>query len=395
MGKSINLKKRISSYFLDKNLGEKTKLLVSQIEKIKTISVKSEIEAFFLEERLIKKHQPKYNITLKDGKTYPMLEITVKEKSPAILVVRKKINQNSLYLGPFTSANNLRLVLKILRKIFPYQSVRNHGNKLCLYYHLNLCTCPSVTKDANYKKTIKHIIDFLNGNTKKVIKDLEKERDKYTKNENFEDSLGIQKKIDAISLITSSFYKPFEYEQNPNLKSDLTQIELNSLIKILNINSEKVKKLNRIECYDISNTSGKNATASMVVMINGEMDSSLYRRFKIRGFYNDKPNDFAMISEVISRRLNHNDWPSPDLMVIDGGKGQVTSAKNELKKYKKNIALIGLAKREETIITSNLSQVNLSKNDKALLLIMRIRDEAHRFAVSYHRKLRSKLFIEK
>ena len=394
MGKARNLKKRISSYFLDKNLGEKTKLLVSQIEKIKTISVKSEIEAFLLEERLIKKYQPKYNITLKDGKTYPMLEISIKEKYPAILVVRKKINQNSLYLGPFSSVYNLRLVLKILRKIFPFVSVRNHGNRLCLYYHLNLCTCPSVTKDKNYKKTIKHIIDFLNGNTKKVVKDLEKERDKYTKNENFEDSLGIQKKIDAISLITSSFYKPFEYEQNPNLKSDLTQIELNSLIKILNINSEKVKKLNRIECYDISNTSGKNATASMVVMINGEMDSSLYRRFKIRGFYNDKPNDFAMISEVISRRLNHNDWPSPDLMVIDGGKGQVTSAKNELKKYKKNIALIGLAKREETIITSNLSQVNLSKNDKALLLIMRIRDEAHRFAVSYHRKLRSKLFIE-
>lgn len=391
MGKAINLRKRVSSYFLNKTIGEKTKLLVANIDKIKTISVKSEIEAFLLEEQLVKKYQPKYNISLKDGKTYPLLEITVKEKYPAILVVRKKINQKSLYFGPFTSAYNLRLVLKILRKIFPFQSVRIHGNKLCLYYHLGLCPCPSVTKDKTYRKKIKYIINFLNGKTEKVIKDLEKERKAESIAEDFENAMSIQKKIEAINLITSPFYKPFEYELNPNLKSDLTQIELNSLIRILNENGQRVKKLNRIECYDISNTSGKNAAASMVVMKNGEIDTSSYRRFKIKGFYNDKPNDFAMISEVLSRRLKHSDWPSPDLIVIDGGKGQVTSAKKVLNNLKLNIPIIGLAKREEVIITQNLTEIKLPENSRPLLLIMRIRDEAHRFAISYHKKLRSRV----
>lgn len=390
MGKAKNLRKRVSSYFLNKDLGDKTKLLVSRINKIKTISVKSEIEAFLLEERLVKKHQPKYNISLKDGKTYPLIEIPIKEKYPPVLFVRKRENKNSLYFGPYTSVFNLRLVLKILRRIFPYQSVRNHDKKLCLYYHLNLCPCPNAANDKTYKKNIKHIINFLNGKTQKVINDLEKEREEESEKENFETAEAVQKKIEAINLITSPFYKPFEYEQNPNLKSDLTQIELNSLINILNENGEKVKKLERIECYDISNTAGKNATASMVVMINGNIDNSFYRRFRIKGFYNDKPNDFAMLSEVLRRRFNHKDWPIPSLIIIDGGKGQVSTALKVLNGLNLQIPLIGLAKREETIITSRLSEIKLDRNNKALLLIMRLRDEAHRFAVSYHRKLRKK-----
>lgn len=282
------------------------------------------------------------------------------------------------------------MVLKMVRKIFPYVAVKNHGNRVCLYNHLGLCPCPQVTKDITYKKTVKHIIDFMNGNTKKVIKDLEKERDLQSLKENFEDAKEIQRKMDAITLITSPFYKPFEYELNPNFKQDILQNELNSLIEILNQNGVGVKKLERIECYDISNTSGTNATASMVVLKSGEKDTNSYRRFKIKGFYNNKPNDFAMISEVLTRRLKHNEWQTPDLIVVDGGKGQVSSAKEVLKNLGSNIPLIGLAKKEEIIITRELLEIKLPKDSKALQLIEKIRDEAHRFAITYHKKLRSK-----
>jgi excinuclease ABC subunit C len=390
VGKALNLRKRVSSYFLNKDLGEKTKLLVSQIDSIKIVGVSSEIEAFLLEERFVKKYHPKYNIKLQDGKTFPSIKITIKDEYPKVLMVRKQEDDGSLYFGPYTKAESLRKVLKIIRRIFPYQAVVNHPNSICLYNHLGLCPCPTVTKDKNYKKTIKHIIDFLNGDTEKILKVLTSERDKYSKNEDFENAKIIQDKIDSINFVTSSVYKPFQYEENPNLRLDIIENELLSLKNSLVNNGIIVKDLQRIECYDISNISGKSATGSMVVFTNGEKDGSSYRRFKIKRFYNDKPNDFAMMQEMLERRFKRVDWPMPSLVVIDGGKGQVSSVKEIFDKLNVNIPLIGLAKREETIITSDLKEIRLSRNSKELKLIMRIRDEAHRFAVTYHRKLRSK-----
>jgi excinuclease ABC subunit C len=394
VGKAKDLKKRVSSYFVGKDLGEKTRILVSQIRKIKTIDVASEIEAFLLEERLIKKYKPHYNIKLLDDKRYPSLKITIKDKYPKVLIVRKIDNDKALYFGPYTSATSLRTVLKLLRRIFPYQAVLNHPNKLCLYYHLGLCPCPSVTQDENYHKNIKHIISFLNGNKDLLLKDLSKEREQASINEDFEKAAQLQKKIEAITLITSSFYQPFEYELNPNLRSDTVAANLTDLKQILNENKVPVVNLERIECYDISNTSGLNATGSMVVFTNGEKDTSSYRRFKIKRDYKNKPNDFAMMQEMLERRLKHVDWPKPSLLVIDGGKGQVSSVKDVLEKLELNIPLIGLAKREETIITSELKEIKLPKDSKALQLIMHLRDEAHRFAITYHKKLRSKATFE-
>jgi len=394
VGKAKNLKKRVVSYFSSKDLGEKTRMLVSLIYKIKYVEVSSEVEAFLLEEKLIKKYKPKYNIKLLDGKQYPSIKITIKDKYPKVLFIRKQDKADgSLYFGPYTSSLSLRSVLKMLRRIFPYQNVANHPNKLCLYYHLGLCPCPTVTKDQNYRKTIKHIVDFLNGDTKKVIKDLERERDSFSKNENFEQAQSIQTKIDSINLITSNVYKPFEYELNPNLRSDVVQKELSELKDILNINGVGISNLDRIECYDISNTSGLNATGSMVVFTNGDKDSSSYRRFKIRKFYDNKPNDFAMMKEVLERRLKHKEWLTPSLIIVDGGKGQISSAKKVLEKMQLSIPLVGLAKREETIITSDFKEILLPKTSKSLHMIMRLRDEAHRFAITYHRKLRAKNFI--
>lgn len=322
------------------------------------------------------------------------MQINVKDKYPSIFLTRKIDDDRSLYFGPFTSVNSLKTVLKILRRIFPYVSVKTHPNYLCLYYHLGLCPCPNVTKDIYYKKNVKHIVDFLDGRTKKVISDLEKERDTYSNSELFEEAEQTQKKIENVKLVTSPFYKPFEYELNPNLKSDVIKEELEELKAILVLNNVNVKSLNRIECFDVSNISGKNSTASLVVFKNGEKDSSSYRRFKIRGFYNNKANDFAMLQEAIKRRFKHMEWGSPDLIIVDGGKGQVSSSKKALLEINQNVPIIGLAKKEEIIITQALKEIKLPRNSHALQLIMRIRDEAHRFAISYHRKLREKLMYD-
>ena len=390
VGKAINLKRRVSSYFRDKNLGEKTNILVSQIAKIKTIKVESEIESLLLEANLIKKYLPKYNINLKDGKAYPLIRITIKDKYPKVLVARRQDDQLSVYFGPFPNAGAMRLVLKTIRRIFPFQAVINHPNKPCFYNHIGLCPCPTFYKDDSYKQTIKHIIKFLNGQTKNVIKDLEKERNEFSKNQQYEDASTVQKKIDAIKLITSKFYHPNEYEVNPNLKEDIRREELALLKESLNREGVGVKNLQRIECYDISNISGKNAVGSMVVFIDGEKASSLYRKFKIKNDYNGLPNDFAMMEEVIGRRIKHAEWQLPGLIIVDGGKGQVSSALKALKNLNIKVPLVGLAKQEEIIITSDFKEIILSKESKQLHLVMRIRDEAHRFAISYHKKLRAK-----
>lgn len=394
VGKAKNLKNRVSSYFTNHSLHPRTKLLVSQIKKIKITIVESEFESLLLEAALIKKYLPKYNAKLTDDKAYPLIRITIKHQFPAILTARRPDDSSSEYFGPYPDVKAMKMVLRILRRIFPFQSVLNHPKRTCLYHHLGLCPCPPMfTIDEQmqqYKKTLKHIMDFLDGNTKKVIKDLEQERNEYSKKEDFEKAATIQKQIDAINTVTHPTHKPFEYQTNPNLREDLRKKETDDLEKILNEHGVGVSTLHRIECYDISNFQGKQATASMVVFTNGEKDGSQYRRFKmkIKG-----PNDFAMMKEVLTRRLNHDEWEQPSLLIVDGGKGQISSARKVLDELNSSIPLIGLAKREETIITSDFVEIKLSHRTPALQLMMRIRDEAHRFAITYHRKLRSKAFL--
>ena len=396
VGKAKNLKNRVSSYFNNTSkLGEKTKQLVTQITKINHLVVASEIESLLLEANFIKKYNPKYNIRLTDNKSYPLIRITKKEKYPKILIARRMDDINSLYFGPYPNSSALKLVLRTIRRIFPYESIKNHPKKHCLYYHLGLCPCveavDTVEAKNEYDKTINYITTFLSGNTKKVIKLLQKERDYYAKTQEFEKASKIQNKIKAIELLTSPIRAPFDYETNPNLISDQREEALNNLQDALIKEELRVSRLNRIECYDISNTSGTNSTASMVVFTNGQKDSSSYRRFKIK--IDGKPNDFAMLKEVLKRRFGHFEWPMPQLIIIDGGKGQVSSTLEILNTLNINIPLIGLAKREETIILPTLKELKLSIRNPALQLVMRIRDEAHRFAVTYHRKLRSKTAI--
>jgi len=398
VGKAKNLKKRVASYFINNSsLLEKTKILISKTSKIKVISAHSEIEALLLEANYIKKYKPAFNSRLTDGKAYPLIKITIKDNYPKILVSRRmEEEKNNLYFGPYPNAGAMKLVLKTIRRIFPYQSVKNHQKKVCLYYHLGLCPCPAVFDSpalANeYGKNIKRIITFLKGDSKKVLRDLKKERDAASKSEEYEKANTYQEKINSILIVTSPSYPSFDFQVNPNLETDIKNAELLALKKELKNTKSQVSSLERIESFDVSNISGKFAVGSMAVFHNGEKETSLYRRFKIR-FTSEKPNDFAMLSEVVSRRLNHREWPFADLIIVDGGKGQVSSVGKLLKRKNLKIALIGIAKREETIITLDFCEIKLPKNSKALLLVMRIRDEAHRFAITYHRNLRSKTLL--
>lgn len=398
VGKAKNLKKRVSSYFTNKDLGTKTQMLVDQIENIDFILVNSEFESLILEANQIKKYNPKYNMRLTDGKSYLRIKITIKDDAPKVLLARDENFKNSLYFGPFPNSSDVKLVLKLIRKIFPFQSVQNHPKRYCLYFHLGLCPCPPMFKTEEdfkeYKRNIKRIIKFLEGDTKNVLKDLESERNNFSANENFEKAEIIQKKINAITYITEDFSNPYEYEINPNFRSDLRNKELSELQKILIENGVEVENLERIECYDISNISGKFAVGSMVVLTDGEIDKSQYRRFQIKRPPKVVPNDFAMMKEVLSRRLNHKEWKKPSLIIVDGGKGQISSAQKAIFEANEDIPLIGIAKREELLITTDFRVIKLSHKSGALTLVRRIRDEAHRFAITYHRKLRDKYSLD-
>ncbi len=393
VGKAKQLKNRVSSYFTNiHSLLGKTRVLVEQVKTIKIILVESELESLLLEANLIKKYQPKYNIRLVDGKAYPLIRITTKQEFPAVLTARKMDDTKSLYFGPYPSATAMHTVLRLMRRIFPFQSTVNHAKKTCLYYHIGLCPCvtalPTEENKKAYKKTIHHIKDFLEGKSKKVIRDLQKERDAESKIEAYEKAAFLQKQIDAIMYITQPKHNPFEYEVNPNLRSDLREEELQELQNILAEHHVHIDFPTRIECYDNSNIQGTNPVSSMVILTNGEIDKSQYRKFKINTVTG--PDDFATMQEVLTRRLKHKEWPLPQLFIVDGGKGQISAAMEVFKNKNITIPLIGLAKKEETVITSDFTEIHLPKNSKALQLIMRIRDEAHRFAITYHRKLRSK-----
>jgi len=398
VGKAKDLKNRVSSYFANPNLlFGKTKVLVEQVKKIKIVIVTSELESLLLEAALIKKHTPKYNIRLTDGKMYPLIRITTKTPYPAVLTARKKEDTMSDYFGPYPNATSMHRVLRILRRIFPYSSMLNHPKKICLYNHLGLCPCPPTfstgEQKKEYKKTLQHIVGFLEGKSKKVIRDLIKERDEYTKKEEFEAAKKVQDQLDAIQRVTEPFTNPFEYVTNPNLVSDTRMKEMKDLQEVLQKYGMSINLPRRIECYDNSNFQGTNPTSSMVVLTNGEIDKSEYRKFKIKTV--TAPDDFASMKEVLTRRLKHSEWPFPDLFIVDGGKGQVTSALTALKmsnvKYQmSNPPIIGLAKREETIITPDLQEIHLPKSSPALQLVIRIRNEAHRFAITFHRKRRQK-----
>lgn len=401
VGKAKDLKKRVSSYFQDSRPKDpKTLKLLSEVTSLDHIVVNSEIEAFLLEANLIKKYHPLYNIQFSDDKFYPYIQIG-KYPYPYVVITRKKSDKKSDYFGPYTSTESVKIVLKILRKVFAYHSVKNHPKRKCLYHYLGMCPCIPLfpEKIEEYKKNIRKVKDFLNGNTNKVVKSIKVEQKDAIKKQKFERAAELQKKIEKIHFVTSPHYDPFVYQEKPNFYFERIKKEVESLKEILAEYGVELSRLDRVECYDVSNIQGRQATGSMVVFVKGEASKKDYRKFKIH--VKNTPDDFAMHQEMMSRRLKHlENWGVPDLMVIDGGKGQVSSVLQVLVEHNKTIPVIGLAKREETIVIPvrtlgklEFLEVKFSRSTPGINLLRRIRDEAHRFAIMYHKLLRKKAFI--
>lgn len=320
---------------------------------------------------------------------------------PYIFITRNNSDPKATYFGPYTDVQSVRAVLAILRKIFPYYTTRESTRKKSLYDHIGLA--PDATSDEQklkeYKNNIKKLKDFLSGNTAGVIRTLKKEQEEYISREEFENAAHIQRQIEQIQLITSEVYDPFQYVVKPDLVVERIRKEVRSLTRTLNKYGMDVGTLSRIECYDISNLQGQQATGSMVVLHNGDVAKNEYKRFKIKT--KKTPDDYHMMKEVLTRRLKHDEWKKPNLLVIDGGKGQVGAALEVLAAQKKQIPTIGLAKREEIIIIPQrignqleFIEENLGKDNPGVNLLRRIRDEAHRFALAYHRLLRKKLLTD-
>ncbi|MCX6792704.1 MAG: excinuclease ABC subunit UvrC [Candidatus Falkowbacteria bacterium] len=394
IGKAVNLRSRVLSYWREGTAHTPAKAkMVKDIAKIMWIEVDSEIEALLLEANLIKKHQPFYNVDLRDDKRFFYVNISLEDEIPGVFLSRK-INKSGRYFGPFVSSQALKETLKAVRKIWPYCTMRKIQKKPCFYYQIGRCLGPcgnKVTIKEYNEKVIKPLILFFENKKTKVVKDLEKEKKQLEKLGKLEEAGVIAYRLEQMKRVLENTRVLGVSEKYAN--------DVIELAKILDL--PKIPK--RIEGYDISNTFGKSAVGSMVVFDNGEADKNEYRKFKITGKYSvdRKKGDVQMLSEIMERRLN-NDWPLPDLIIIDGGKQQLNAAGKILKKAKVNITYIGITKGEglrssgapdKIFFPGEAKPLQLPLASPALHLIKRVRDESHRFAITYHRKLRSKKFL--
>ncbi len=517
VGKAKNLKRRVKSYFNRSQKSTKTIALVSKIERLEYIITDTEVEAFILEDQLIKKYKPKYNILLKDDKKYPYFLIT-NEDFPRILVVRKKnLNPDKgHFFGPYTDIRAMYSTLDFIKKIFPLKQCKQpkFKSRPCLYYDIGKCLAPCQNKISSdeYKKLVYQAELFLTGKQGELLKQLMEQIQKYSDSEQFEKAaklrdsyFDLQKTLekqkvvyestrlneDIISILQdggifaivilmiregrlidkksftykveetekseffATFFKEYYsmlkldfpdkiisselesvgekalYEEwleiiskkkvkisygktqagkkmqelaDKNAKDVLEKAKIQSLVELANdfnevgaYLSEKLKLKNfpyKIECYDISHIQGTNTVASGICFINGVPKKSLYKRYKVKST-EGKPDDFQSMKEVLTRRfkrLGEAGWEKPDLIIIDGGKGQLSSVMQIVNELGiSGIDIVSLAKREEEVFLPNKStSIMLPRGSSALFLIQRIRDEAHRFAITYHRNLRSK-----
>jgi excinuclease ABC subunit C len=513
VGKAKNLKNRVSQYFQKDNDGRpQIPFLLKEIKSLEHIVTDNEIEALFLENTLIKKHKPRYNIKLRDDKNYVYIKIDFETEIPQIYTIRTPDTKNARYFGPYSSALKVRETLNLIRKIFPYCSNKKITSRPCFYYYLHRCpgVCIGTITPEEYRLTITKIGRFLSGHTQETYKELKKGMQEAASNRQFEKAAEIRDQLRSLEVIEErqkaifaqkvdwdfisyvqtadkstvnifviregklidrknfiledtqnksgseiicAFMERYYFESEDLPKEIFTQ-SLPGTLDILNeVFKTKGKKLSveqprkgkkrelielgvqnakeyfeqwshgqaselsrttialdelqkvlslpntpfRIECFDISNIQGTNSVASMVVFENGKPKKSDYRKFKIK--IDGQPNDFAMMKEALSRRFSiahikedsENRWMLPDLLVIDGGKGQLGVACEVLKEKGLNIPVIGLAKREEEIFRPGISEpITLPHSDYSLQLLQRLRDEAHRFAITFHKKIRSK-----
>lgn len=409
IGKSNDLRERIFSYF-GANLGEKTRDMVETAKLLDFVKVDSQLDALFLEAKLIRTYKPKYNIISKDDKSPLYIGIT-SDEFPKVLVLRERDLKAGAHklrrdFGPFASQVVVRTVLKRIRKVFPYCQQKKLGT-VCFWHHLGLCNpCPSdilkltgkerASQRRLYLKNIKAIERVLSGKSTLVRSLLKKEMEKAAAKLLFEKAQDLRDQLARFDFLSQSQRLLVDsYLTNPNLAEDKRREELTQLFEILKnpVGLEKIP--HHIECFDCSHLSGSLATASLVTFINGDREPGLYRHFRIRS--KKRGDDLDYLKEVFERRFANPKMKIPDLIVVDGGRGQITAAKFVLLQTKTRVPLIGLAKREEEIAIPKASRgfitLKIGKDSPALTLLMRMRDEAHRFARSYHFKLRFKNLI--
>lgn len=509
VGKAVVLKNRVRSYF--RNLAShtpKVRAMVAKIAEIETIVTSSEVEALILECNLIKKYRPRYNISLKDDKTYPYLKVTVQEDFPRLFATRRLSRDGAKYYGPYADAGAMHATVKLLRGMFPLRTCRKmNPDRPCLNYHIKRCLAPCagyVSKDE-YRKMIQSVCMVLDGRTAELERDLKRRMQEAAENYAFEEAARLRDQLQAVERLNESqkavtnnggdmdvigygqdmtgvclqiffirkgkligrdnfflhddgdeprevltafvkqYYNeatfipkeiilPYLPEEDEarliaswltekaqrkvelltlrrGVKKDLLQLANDNAAKLL---EERLRKgslslkndaqaaeelqqalglphsLERMDCFDISHTQGSETVASMVVFRNGSVSKKDYRKYKIVSA-EGKPDDFKSMQEVVYRRYkDYEDLPS--LVVIDGGKGQLSSALEVIRGLGlAELPVVGLAKREEEIFVPHQSEsILLDRDSAALHLIQRIRDEAHRFAITYHRKLRGK-----
>lgn len=512
VGKAVVLKNRVRQYFQsNKNHTPKVRAMVSHIADFEIIMTHSEVEALILECNLIKKHRPRYNISLKDDKSYPYVKVTVQEDFPRVFITRRVLKDGARYFGPYTNATAVHESLKLLRRLFPLRTCRHLQERPCLEYHIKRCLAPcagKVEKD-DYDAMIRAVLLFLEGRTDDVERELQFRMEAAADAYHFEFAarlrdqlLAVRKVAEKQNIVTGSgdqdavgmarseigvvvqiffiragkmigrehfLLQSTEEESDEAIlaaflqqyyhraafiprevllplelpaaerelleawlsekkrkakvqilcpqrgtKHDIVAMAAGNAQKYLADEAARIKQANdqtrgaveelgrylglrnppdRMECFDISHIQGSETVASMVVFEGGLPKKSDYRRFKIQST-EGKPDDFLSMREVTTRRyvgLPENELP--DLIVIDGGKGQLSSALEIIRRHAghKKVPVVGLAKQFELVFREGESEpVVLPRHSQALYLIQRIRDEAHRFAITYHRKLRGK-----
>ncbi len=442
IGKAANLRDRVQNHFHQPSYRDN--LFISQITKVGYFETQSEIDALLLESQLIKSRQSKYNVMWKDDKAYFYIGIT-KETLPRVFITHqpntepskskflisksktnpkfKNSNPTTLqtknyksfdliesetlrverpelrteglktgYIGPFTEGKAIKRVLRLLRRVFPYYTARKHPVLPCPYCHIGLC--PGPKPDAKeYKRSIENLTAVLKGRRVSVLNSLRKSMEQASKEQDFERAAVLRDQVFSLENVAS--HASLTWLSYPHL----SQAKEKHLPK-------PWSEYTRIEAYDISNIQGKQSTGSMVTFLNGKPAKEWYRKFKIHR--TGKANDFAMMQELISRRLKHADWPYPDLMLIDGGKGQLSSTLkaisnlarlsfSKLNRAKLQVIRVAaLAKRNNELFSPREATPVLLRNlpQEVSNLLLYIRDEAHRFAISYHRRLRNKSVFE-
>lgn len=411
VGKAKDLRARVRSY-VTTSLNEKTAKMIAETKSFSAILVGSELEALLLEARLVKKYQTRYNSVLRDDKHPIYIRIT-DEEYPRVLTARKpdEVKRSLAFLGPFPSTTKVRSVLRLLRQIFPY-SQHKLGKRGCLYSQMSLCNpCPNEIEKVSgakekkklkskYRKNISYVKAILSGRFLFVSKSLEKVMRGYAKEENFEMAAIVRNQIASLDYITQPVTPVGHFLKNPNLLEDIRTDELKELRNFLSKYLSLPDQLSQIECYDVAHLAGTNATASMVTFTNGDADKSLYRHFRIH--QKKGQSDTDSMYEVAKRRVKYlSTWGVPDLIIVDGGKAQVSVFRRIFGRHK--IPVVGIAKREEKIVipgkrydlsTHGFIERKLPKGP-ARNLVQRIRNEAHRFARRYHHKLLQKELIPK